>query len=545
MSVDLKESLSSIGFTILMNDTSLRSGWLLALCAVLLICNTALEWVVDENEGISWPGNVLRNWHEYGLGKLEGKLAKNPGGYGLPENPEIYSGHRPFTLYPVFAMQRLFGNKVGISVFFALLSAVVFLSMAFLLGWNERSFLVAGISILTPGYLLWPKILDPNTTAALLGAGYAALIWWKLRQPKLRWTDLLLLAIGSFVFTSLNWTTALIHGQIFCFLLAQKVPLRRLAIYMAMGALALAPVVLASVRAKMAGQSTTSGGLAAFLSIYAWGNSGGYSEGSTTPVLLFRYAFINALALAPVWLILAATWVGRARKSLGSGLLTLTPLFMALIQTLTLRNYFCHHPWMASPFLLVGAVLSLSVLFINEPQEETIRSYFSLRRPLSWLGIAATFSFTLLTLVSYRMNRSALDQMRDVVQRGTERSTEVVVSRETSPELAAEGTADFLDRRLTVVPKLGDARDLVRPGVLLSTEELSEDWNLVAKSSPPSAPLFRWLQGPLTWFQNKVSRRQATRVSAPRAYFLYGAAGSSNVAPSSASLKLSLMGFTQ
>lgn len=528
-----------------MNKTPPRTGWLLALCAVLLICNTALEWVVDENEGISWPGNVLRNWRDYGFEKLEGNLAKNPGGYGLPENPEIYAGHRPFTLYPVFAMQQLFGSRLGIASFFALLSALVFASMAYLLGWNERSFLVSGISILTPGYLLWPKILDPNTTAALLGAGYAALMWWKFRQPKLSWTDLLLLASGTLVFTSLNWTTALIHGQLFCFLLAQKVPLRRLAIYIAMGALALAPVVLASVRAKMAGQSTSGGGLAAFLGIYAWGNVEGYSEGSRTSVLLVRYAFINTLALAPLWLVLAVTWVGRARKSLGSAILSLAPLFMALIQTLALRNYFCHHPWMASPFLLLGAVLSLSVLFTMEPKEETIGSYFTLRKPLSWVAIAATFSFTLLILVSYRINRSALDQMRDVVQRGTERSTEVVVSRETSPELAAHDTADFLDRRLTVVPTLSEARDLAGPRVLLSTEELSEDWSLVAKSSPPSGALFRYLHIPLTWFQNKVSRRQATRVSPPRAYFLYRAGSSSNAAPSGAGSKLSLADLNQ
>jgi hypothetical protein len=529
-----------------MSETPLRNGLLLALCAILLIGNSMLEWVVDGHEGILWPGNVLRNWQDYGVRELEGKLVMNPGGYGLPVNPEIYPGHRPYTLYPVFALQQLFGQKVGIALFFALLSALVFVSLAFLLGWNERAFLISGISILTPGYLLWPKYLDPNTTTALLGAGYSALMWWRFQQTKLRWTDLLLLAIGTFVFTSLNWTTALVHAQLFCFLFVRKVSIRRLALYAAMGALALAPVLLASVRAKLGGQATAGGGLAAFLDTYAWGSSGGYSEGSSTSVLLIRYAFINGLALAPLWVVLAVTWVGRARRNFGRAILALAPLFMALLQTLALRNYFCHHPWMASPFLLLGAALSLSVLFEMEPKGITIAPYFALRKPFAWAGVAASFCFALVMLVSYRMNRAALDLVRDVVQQGTARSDLVVVAREISPELSADrALADLLDRRLLALDKLNEVREVAEAGILLSTRELAEDWSLVAKSSPPTGQMFQLLQKPLQWFQSKVSRREGTRISAPRTYFLYRAREVSGTTRSAAGLKHTMADLNQ
>src|SRR5687768_11918922 len=93
---------------------------LLVFCALLLAGNSVLLWLVDRNVNVDWPANAIRNWQDYGFFNLGGRLVVNPGGVGLPENPSIYPGHSPNSLYPKFAIEAVLGREVGTVVFFAL-----------------------------------------------------------------------------------------------------------------------------------------------------------------------------------------------------------------------------------------------------------------------------------------------------------------------------------------------------------------------------------------------------------------------------------------
>ena len=57
-----------------------------------------------------------------------------PGGSGLPEHPDVYSGHRAYGLYPAYFVDWMFNDCESGLAFFLFFSTIVGLSVWLLLG---------------------------------------------------------------------------------------------------------------------------------------------------------------------------------------------------------------------------------------------------------------------------------------------------------------------------------------------------------------------------------------------------------------------------
>src|SRR5262245_1544212 len=85
---------------------------LLSLVLLLPAANVILHYFADNNLSHGWPSNVVRNWEQFGFGALKGKLVINPGGYEALTRPDVYAGHRPASLYPIYLGKQLgFGTN--------------------------------------------------------------------------------------------------------------------------------------------------------------------------------------------------------------------------------------------------------------------------------------------------------------------------------------------------------------------------------------------------------------------------------------------------
>ena len=109
-------------------------------------------YLADDNLACGWTNNVVRNWEQYGLWRLKGKLVMNPGGYEALTRPEVYKGHRAAFLYPVFLIKRLFAwTGAGTLAYHIALSLTLLFSTWFLLGKSRIGWLAGAAAILCPG----------------------------------------------------------------------------------------------------------------------------------------------------------------------------------------------------------------------------------------------------------------------------------------------------------------------------------------------------------------------------------------------------------
>ena len=194
-----------------------QSRWCSVAVAIFcfVLASSVLQWLVDRDVGTSWPHNVLRNWQQYGIVALHGELVTNPGGVDALDHPIIYPGHRPMSLYPAYFVGALFAWTGSNFMAFHVVSALlVFLATWSLLGGDQRAFWVITLALLCPGYYIWPTVIDPNTVAALAGLPYAALLWWRMRQPTWAWSDLAFVFVLTLLFTALNKDTCELHHKL-------------------------------------------------------------------------------------------------------------------------------------------------------------------------------------------------------------------------------------------------------------------------------------------------------------------------------------------
>lgn len=483
------------------------------VCAFLLLANGILEWMVDNDLGIGWPHNAIRNWQQFGLGALHGKIVTNPGGHDLPEHPDVYPGHRPLTLYPALFMMKAF-SWTGFNTlpFHAALSALILFCAWKLLGGNPRAFFISAMLILTPGFVCWPKILDPNTTAALLGIPYGLIMADQFKRERFGSSNFAIVTLTTLIFTALNWTTVLVHAQVFAFLIGLRIPARRMAAYIAAGSVAAILVVVISVRSK-AGGPASGGKLGEMLAGYTWGH-GGYSDGSSAGVLLVRYAVTNALILLPLWLLLAWTWIKAFLTNRPLALLSLGPLVMAFAGTLGMRNYFCHHPWMAAPVLLVGALFTLSLLRDPNRSPAAAAPAQPASKPHSaswaWTSLAATFCFSFLVMTFYRERNGQFFPLVEILRKATPRSESIAVTRELTPEFANDQLRmeETLDRKLAVSDKLPSIERPSAAHLIISSKALGDEWQLLATAPAKPREVIPGSKNLLDWFGRVISRRK-------------------------------------
>jgi hypothetical protein len=314
----------------------------LAIAILLLILSTAILYrTVDDNLGIGWPHNVIRNWEQYGLLQLKGKLVVNPGGFEALSHPVYYAGHRAASLYPAFILKQAFAwTGASMLPFFITLSLGIFISVWWLMGRTEFALLIAGVASLSPGYFVFTVLLDPNTMAALAGLPFAAIVFSLLRRPRLSAGVVAALTCLIMAYSSINWSTAFVHGAIVAVLLvAPSITLRRLALYMGLAGGCALLVVTFSVMQKH-GQSTN---FAHWLAGYTWGNSG-YGQGLTTSRALVRLATVNTLGLLSLLLLCVYVIAKRFRSGHSRNWLGVLPLLTTILEIGALRNYFGHHP---------------------------------------------------------------------------------------------------------------------------------------------------------------------------------------------------------
>ncbi|HEY5914822.1 MAG TPA: hypothetical protein VJA21_29885 [Verrucomicrobiae bacterium] len=492
-----------------------QRGLIIALTVVLLLVgNGVLQWLVDDDLGIGWPHNVVRNWEVFGLSATHGQMVVNPGGYRGLEAPDVYRGHQPMSLYPVLAVKRLFFWAGSHTLpFYSLLAAGVLASVWYLLGRGPLAFLGAGLVILSPGYLIWPAVLDPNTNTVLCGIIYAALAGWTLDRPQLRWKHYGLLLVLTAVVSALNWTIALVHAQLFVWLVARRVHWRKIAVYAGAAAVTSVIILVFSVSAKVTGAHGQSRSLLETLGGYTWG-LGGYGGGQSASSLIPRLVFVNSIALLPVWLLWGWREVQAARTAKATAVLAALPLGVAFLEVFTLRNYFCQHPWMAAPVFLLGGALSLSVLMAPhepEPQPGVRLQPAVAGWRLPAIGLVAAFCFGLLIVALHREYRSSALSLVAMVRANTSRTDVLAVTIQPTlgPSEITNVLSENLDRFLLPVSSSPTPKDCGSARFLLSTTPLAGNGWILADSTaewggrPP-----RFVSCGFRWFKEHIARRR-------------------------------------
>src|SRR5215211_3578494 len=89
------------------------NGIIIVITLFVVGANTVLHYLADDNLARGWPSNVVRNWQQFGLVTLHGKMVTNPGGFEALTNPQVYKGHSPVSLYPAYLVKRLGGALAG------------------------------------------------------------------------------------------------------------------------------------------------------------------------------------------------------------------------------------------------------------------------------------------------------------------------------------------------------------------------------------------------------------------------------------------------
>ena len=476
---------------------------------------TWLTTFVDGGMGSVWGYNAVRNWEQFGFFDLHGKLVVNPGGFAADTKPECYAGHRPASMVPVFLCHHLLnGADYGFFVYYALLAAMVLLSVWQLLGRTERAFWLAATVVLTPGYIRWQTSLDPNLVAVLFGFPFCAAILGLLRQPKLKWPHWLALFLLILLYSSLNWSTILVHATLFVTLLVvRQVSWRHLFIYAGLAAALAGFVLVASLSSKMARSDGSSSGLSTMLGNYGWSGNSGYGVGLTTKTAFLRLLAANLIGLLPALFFLGWHCWRRGVRLGDRNWVCLLPAGVPLVEVVGMRNYFGHHPWMSIHFILLGIILAAVVW-----KEQAVKPAAVENRPrtglrLGWLAgwLAVAFAYSLIVLAIGHANVAPELNLIKLVRENTARATTLVIRRDTDPALANMETRlpELFDRHLVVVPDAGAA----------SLASVPVPCVILTAANPPAGKILAQTAGDggeyavtkklLGWYAGHIARRRA------------------------------------
>jgi hypothetical protein len=222
---------------------------------------------------------------------------------------------------------------------------------------------------------------------------------------------------------------------------------------------------------------------------------------------LLRYAAINALALAPLGLLLCWKLVKGSRSWMES-CLVLGPFVVSIAETLAMRNYFCHHPWMASPALVLGALLSCSLAWATRA-EKTVQPSETLKRYSPWVAAAAVFCFSLAIVLLQRAHNAEFNSMIAFIRSTTARSDVILVSAKTDPSLATELVRyrEFTDRWFDSTDSFAGKKSHGSV-FLLASQNPGAGWDRVAALSISEDSSDGVVQKALNWYSKSISRRK-------------------------------------
>lgn len=479
-----------------------------------------LLFLVDDNLGLGWPNNVIRNWQEFGPDKLHAELVYSPGGYDIADHPLVYKGMSPVFLFPVYVATQMF-SWMGLDTlsFHILLLAAMAAGTWVLLGRDNFALLAGLLAILCPGYMRPLKELGPDALSALPIIPYAAMALAILKKPKFTLALAAGLLVMTLAFMSLNWTTAWVCGPFIFLILGTKGLNRRAVIFLVTVMVVGIPAVAAISVAAKYGSGTTAGagstGTSALLN-YMWGNEG-YGGGLTTGRAFVRLAFYNAISLFPMWVMFIYAAGQRAWNGAKFSWQMFAPLAMAAADLVIMRNYFGHHPPMAGAVLLAGLIFSLVLL--RAPSLET---KVPQAMPFRFVpGLAALgFVYGLAFLIFFRANEANMLALGHLVREHTARSDVMVVLKtDTNTADMAARLEEPLDRHIVVADKVGDFAGEKDHIIILSAVPLGDSFSLVAQSAARSQT---WLNKVADWFNHTIAKRNpGDRLEMADTYFLY------------------------
>jgi hypothetical protein len=482
-----------------------------------------LLWLTDGGLGICWTHNVLRNWEEFGLFSLHGQLVTNPGGFEALTHPDVYTGHRPTSLYPAWLCGLIIPwNHGGEMLYYGLMSVVVFFSIWHLLGKSEWAWWLAAIAVLCPGYIRWQTSVDPNETSALLGFPFCALVLFLLNRRTFNVGSAVILLLAIVVFTMINWTTAYVHCVLLITILTVRtVTWRRIAIYLGLSGLAAAVVLATSVISKMTGEGGHSENFLTMLQGYTWGNSG-YGLDLTTKTAVQRVVAANLIGLVPF--LMAVAWWGYVNRKDAAiqWVRGLFPLGAMILLLAVMRNYFGHHPWMSSAFILLGLVLGFHIWIFTA----TKRSEPGLLKRRSWLPVLAPVGVLLygtIVMIFFRIHNAGEFELVSMIRHDTARADTIAVAAR-DPALAgiADRFPELFDRNFLVISNVASLDSLPGRKFLLSSVELPGALHLVAHSTADAISRNGLLQAPLAWYSKHIAKRNpGDKMEVPAVCYLY------------------------
>jgi hypothetical protein len=256
------------------------------------------------------------------------------------------------------------------------------------------------------------------------------------------------------------------------------------------------------------------GGGGQFLGGYTWG-AYGYYEGLSNFRFFLRLFFVNAVGLLP----LVCWWLWKTGlcicKTPRRGWTSLLPLAMALAEVVAMRNYFCHHPWMASPVFIAGLVFSLAAQVTQAAEEEAAST--ALKWPIA--AMACTFLYGLAVLAIFRAAEAEVLSLTHLVRTNVPRTESLVIVKTLDPTTAglAERLAYDVDRRVVVVETLNDLPS-ERPLTILSSCPVG-DLQLVAGTGADTTGL---ASQAASWLSRTVAHRKVgDKIQFAAHYYLY------------------------
>ncbi|MGO8763793.1 MAG: hypothetical protein ACLQSR_01505 [Limisphaerales bacterium] len=479
--------------------------------------------------GGSWGQSVLLNWHDFGFFNLKGQLAYNPGGYGLPGHPDIYSGHRAYGLYPAYFMDWIFGDCEGGLAFFLFFSAIVGLSVWFLLGCGVIGTITAALVVFSASFLRMVPTLDLFDIPVLFGIPFLFRVRELLNREKMTPASLVILLFIVFLYIPLNWTTIVALGITLAYLtVARPINFKRIlgfASLLAVGSIVILAISLAS---KVGGNSRT-GTVAHFLFFYHHYliGPGGYDDqGMTWIKAVSRLTVVNLIALLPLWLVFfwKIARIARSEKTISKNLLLcLSPLLVAIFFIAVLRNYFAHHPWMSGPVLIYGVVFSLRLLLDRQGEGQITGARHFWGRIA--VPILAGFIYGMIVLAWLNANAADVDSVLKLARENTPRKSIIFYSPSDSGFAPnADRFAIIIDRQ--VVP-LTDSnsipQELQYPGgekFYITSHVLPENPNWLARTENEKTPGI--IASTLNWYRKHISRRApGDRIEMPGGLYLY------------------------